>query len=200
MGIKNEMEQLVRDEVARAKKEGGPSDTGCWCPLCEIDIVALALTLLPPLYCRSTTYGHAYGLIKAGTITDAVQSALKRVGFRPKHRPGSSPTLLDEVALINYTFEIGAAMVDPALGLSASGCQCDECRSDTLAYALNRYPAKYGVTRDGRRSLDRTHLDFMRYELRMLIHQAARVVTSHPHHDGGLRGPIRGTGGVEPLP
>jgi len=184
MGIKNEMEHLVRDEVARIRKEGAPGYTGCWCPMCEIDIVALALTLLPPLYCRTATYGHASGLIKAGTICDAVQTALKRVALWPKHRPGTRPTVRDKIALINYTFEVGTAMVGAALGRSGKGCDCDECRFDTLAYALNRYPAKYGVTRDGRRSLHPTYLDFMRYELGMLISQAARVVTSHPHHAG----------------
>ena len=185
MGIRNEMEQLVRDEVARIKLEGGPGYAGCWCPLCEIDIVALALTLLPPLYCRTATCGHAGGLIRAGTISDAVQSALKRVDLWPKHRPGTQSAGRNQLALINYTFEVGSTMVGSALGLSATGCSCDECRSDTLAYALNRYPAKYGVARDGRRSLHPTYLDFMRFELGMLINQAARVVSSHPHHDGG---------------
>lgn len=185
MDIKNEMEQLVRDEVARAKAEGGPGYKGCWCQLCEIDIVALALTLLSPLYSRTGTYGHAAVLIRAGKISDAVQSALKRVDLWPKHRPGTMPAKRDEIALINYTFEVGSEMVGPALGRSAAGCICDECRSDTLAYALNRYPAKYGVSRGGQRSLQPAYLDFMRYELGMLIHQAARVVSSHPRHDGG---------------
>lgn len=184
MGIKNEMEQLVRDEVARARSEGGPGYTGCWCPLCETDIVALALTLLPPLYCRTTSSGSATGVIRAGTITDAVQSALKRVALWPKHRPGAMPAVRDGIGLINYTFEVGSSMVGPALGLAATGCSCEECRADTLAYALNRYPAKYGVLRGGRRSLHPTYLDFMRYELGMLINQAARVVSSSPHHTG----------------
>ena len=150
MGIRNEMEQLVRDEVARAKAEGGPGYAGCWCPLCEIDIVALALTLLPPLYCRTATYGHAAGLIRAGTISDAVQSALKRVGLWPKHRPGTLPTAAgrDRARQLHLRGRL-ATMVGPALGLSATGCTLRECRSDTLAYALNRYPAKYGVTRAG---------------------------------------------------
>ena len=185
MGIKNEMEHLVRDEVARVKKEGDPGYAGCWCPLCETDIVALALTLLPPLYCRTATSGHATHLVKAGTIREAVQSALKRVGLRPKHRPGTQPTRKDRIALVNYTFEVGSTMVGPALAHSPPSCRCEECRCDTLAYALNRYPAKYGVTRDGRSSLHPTYLDFMRYELGMLINQAVRVVSSHPHHDGG---------------
>ena len=182
MSIQNEMEQLVRDEVASVRKAGGPEYTGCWCPLCEMDIVALALTLLPPMYCRGEGHGNAAGLIKAGKISDAVQSALRRVGTWPKHRPGTLPAIQDEVALVNYTFEVGTTMVGPALEQCADGCTCDNCRFDTLAYALNRYPAKYGVVQAGRRSLHPTHIDFMRYELGMLIHQAARVVTARPHH------------------
>lgn len=182
MSIKNEMEHLVRDEVARARKVGGPDYAGCWCPLCETDIVALALTQLPPLYCRTETYGHAAGLISAGKISDAVQSALKRVGLWPKHRPGTAPASREIVTLINYTYEVGTPLVGPALNNAAPGCDCDDCRADALAYALNRYPAKYGVIRAGRRSLHPTYLDFMRYELGMLINQAARVISAHPHH------------------
>ncbi len=184
MSIKNEMEQMVRDEVARAKKEGAPGYTGCWCALCEIDIVALALTQLPPLYCRTDTCGHAASLIRTGTISEAVQSALKRVALWPKHRPGTQPTKRGEIALINYTYDVGSTLVGAALGLSATGCNCNECRNDALAYALNRYPAKYGVTQGGRGSLNHTYLDFMRFELGMLINQAARVVSQNPHHDG----------------
>jgi len=185
MSIKNEMEELVREEVARARRDGGPGYAGCWCALCEIDIVALALTLLPPLYCRTGSHGNAAGLIRAGTIADAVQAALKRVSLWPKHRPGTQPGQRGELALVNYTFEIGSQMVGPALGLSTAGCACEECRADTLAYALNRYPAKYGVARGGQRCLNPTYLDFMRYELGMLINQAARVISTHPSHDGG---------------
>jgi hypothetical protein len=182
MSMRNEMEQLVREEVARVRTEAGTGYTGCWCPLCEIDIVALALTLLPPLYCREENQGHAASIIRAGKIADAVNAALKRVSLWPKHRPGTRPPVKDEVALVNYTLEIGNAVVGPALGQSATHCGCENCRSDALAYALNRYPAKYGVVRGGRRSLHPTYLDFMRYELGMLITQAARVVGAHPNH------------------
>ena len=184
MDIKNEMELLVRDEVALAKTEGNRGYVGCWCPLCEIDIIALALTMLPPLYCRTTTCGHATTLIKASTIRDAVQAALKRVDLWPKHPPGTLPALGDRLSLINYTFEVGSSIVGSALGLSPAGCICDDCLSDTLAYALNRYPAKYGITRDGQRRLQPSYLEFMCHELGMLISQAAHVVSSHPHHHG----------------
>ncbi|HEY5997678.1 MAG TPA: late competence development ComFB family protein [bacterium] len=179
LSIKNEMEQLVREEVERVRSAA--TEQRCWCSLCETDIVALALTMLPPLYCRTETFGHAAGIIKAGKIREAVQAAIKRVSLRPKHRVGA-PSHRGTVSLVNYTFEVGTDMVGPALGRGASSCSCESCRSDTLAYALNRYPAKYGVTVDGRRSLHPTYLDFMRHELGMLIGQAARVVSSHPHH------------------
>ena len=124
MGIKNEMEQLVRDEVARARREGGPGYAGCWCPLCEIDIVALALTLLPPLYCRTATSGNAAGLIRAGTITDAVQSALKRVEPLAQAPPGHPADDAGRRSRSSTTRSRSApSMVGPALGLSAHGLQ-----------------------------------------------------------------------------
>ena len=176
------MEQLVREEVTRVRDQGGPENRRCWCTLCETDVVALALTLLPPLYCRDDSFGTSAGLLKAGKIHDAVQAAVKRVSLWPKHRPGSPSAGRSEVSLVNFTFEVGTTMVGPALGRSPTGCSCEECRADTLAYALNRYPAKYGVTHAGRRSLHPTYIDFMRYELGMLINQAARVVSTHPRH------------------
>lgn len=181
MSIKNEMEQLVRDEVRRAKDLGSPEYAGCWCALCETDIVAFSLTQLPPLYCREETYGHASRFIKPGTIRDAIKTALRRVGLRPKHRPGVSRLVPGDVALVNYTFEVGAEMVGSELERTATACSCDSCRTDTLAYALNRYPAKYGIAQ-GRRYLDPSYLEFMRHELGLLLGQAARVVTAHPHH------------------
>jgi hypothetical protein len=139
--------------------------------------------MLPPLYCRAETYGHASRFIKAGTIRDAVKTALKRVALRPKHRPGVPRSLKGEVGLVNYTFEVGAEMVGAELDRASVACGCESCRTDTLAYALNRYPAKYGITQGGRRSLDPSYLEFMRHEIGLLIGQAARVVSAHPHHN-----------------
>lgn len=184
MSIKNEMENLVREEVARARREEGLEYSGCWCSLCEADIAALALTMLPPLYCRAETHGHASNVIKASRIRDTVQSALTRVRLRPKHRPGTLPSSRERIALVNYTFEVGTKMVSAALGKSANGCTCSGCHADALAYALNRYPAKYGVTQSGQRNLHYSYIDTMRHELGMLVAQAARVVSTHPRHDG----------------
>jgi hypothetical protein len=182
MSIRNEMEAVVREEVARVRASGSATRGACWCPVCEADVVALALTLLPPLYCREETTGTSTSLIRAGKITDAVQAALKRVALSPKHPPGVMPTLRREIALVNYAYEVGATMVAAALGRTSKSCCCEDCRTDALAYALNRYPAKYGITQSGRRSLHPTYLDFMRYELGLLVNHAARVVSEHPRH------------------
>ena len=182
MSIRNEMEAVVREEVARVRTGDGGTRRGCWCPVCEADVVALALTLLPPLYCREETTGTSASLTRAGKIADAVQAALKRVALSPKHPPGTLPTLRREVALVNYAYEVGATMVASALGRTGKRCCCETCRTDALAYALNRYPAKYGITHSGRRSLHPTYLDFMRYELGLLVNHAARVVSDHPRH------------------
>lgn len=181
MDIKNEMETLVRAEVDRVRSTLG-AVRHCWCALCTTDVVALALTQLPPLYCRRDSYGYAAGYATAGKIHDAVQSALKRVALRPKHRPGTPRALAEEVGLVNYTFEVGSAIVGPVFGRENRACGCSLCRSDTLAYALNRYPAKYGVRQGTRRSLHPTYLEFMRHELGLILTQAARMVAEHPHH------------------
>lgn len=184
MEIKNEMEALVRAEFERIKaaEAEGTGMRRCWCSLCETDVVALALSLLPPLYCRGTLSGFATGLHTPGKIHDAVQSALLRVSLRPKHRAGEPGLARADVSLVNYTMEVGSEMVGRALGRSERGCACPECRSDALAYALNRYPPKYGVARGGKRNLHPTYLEFMRHELGMLISQAVRVVSTHPNH------------------
>jgi hypothetical protein len=84
MSIKNEMEALVRDEVARVREAGSSGYTGCWCSLCETDVVALALTLLPPLYSRTETFGIAAGFIKAAGRRSPVPGRGSRRRSRPR--------------------------------------------------------------------------------------------------------------------
>ena len=63
------------------------------------DPALLALTLLPPFYCRSATYGYSTELTTNGKIHDAVQAAAKRVALRPKHRPGAPGGSRTDIAL-----------------------------------------------------------------------------------------------------
>lgn len=182
MDLSNRMEELVREEVARARSTPPTWPNSCWCTLCETDVVALALTLLPPWYCRADGCARADLLASAGKIHDAVQTAARRVALRPKHPIGAPGGARRDIGLVNFTYDVGAEMVGPSFGRLRDSCGCERCRSDALAYALNRYPSKYGVTLAGRRSLHPTYVDFMRRELGMLIGQAARLISAHPSH------------------
>jgi len=181
MDVYNEMEELVR-EALREIREGSEGSDLCWCRLCETDVVALALSFLPPFYSRPGGQAWSAGLATSAKIHDAVQAAAKRVALRPKHRTGLMGPVRGEVGLVNYTYEVGLQVVGPAVMAAQGGCSCPQCRADTLAYALNRYPPKYGVSAGGRRSLHPTYVDFMRHELGLLVAQAARVVGAKPNH------------------
>jgi competence protein ComFB len=180
MRIKNYMELAVKSEVNRHREEGLSSD--CWCSLCETDVTALALTSLPPLYCMEHSYGMMGRKVMPGTIRGAVQKAASRVKVRPKHRPGS-PDLRDEkVRLANFAFEEGSALVRSVLMTSSAPCSCHQCQADTLAFALNRFPPRYGVMTNGHTRFPDLQREFIRHELELLLTQAARIVAARPHH------------------
>lgn len=181
MEIKNDMESLVRAEVTRRKESSGKEAAACWCALCEADVVALALNRLPPRYCQRQNFGYAasqQGL--AFHVRSAVSYAVDKVSKRPKHRPGAPDRFRSEVRLENFALRIGHSVVGTALADAA--CSCEQCRSDALAYALNRYPPKYGVSAAGRESYQSNFEDFIRHELGELISRASRVVAASPHH------------------
>ncbi len=182
MRIKNYMELAVKADVLRFKEDGGKRLNGCWCEVCEADVVALALTYLPPRYCMD----HSYGLIGKktlpGTVRSAVQKAASRVSLKPKHRPGRPDPFIRRLRLANYAFEEGCAIVRTVMTEVQSPCVCRQCQADTLAFALNRMPARYGVECNGQSNLPDIQKDFMRHELNMLLTQASKTVASRPHH------------------
>ena len=48
MKLSNSMEQAVRMHLNRLRAQSPAGDETCWCPLCRADMMALALTSLPP--------------------------------------------------------------------------------------------------------------------------------------------------------
>ena len=74
--VKNDMENLVRLEVARRRDSPSAIRAGCWCALCEADVIALALNSLPPRYCRGGNFGVAAAQGFAGRVQRAVDRAL----------------------------------------------------------------------------------------------------------------------------
>jgi competence protein ComFB len=179
--VKNDMEHLVRQEVKR-RRAGRDAGGCCWCPLCEADVVAFALNHLPPRYCRTGNFGYAASQGFGNRVADAVRLAIEKVGQRPKHRPGAPDRFRTEALLEDFGLKIGAAIVDGSLAAANSGCACDGCRADALAFALNRYPPKYGVSTPGRTSYQANFEDFIRHELGQTLTKACRIVSAHPNH------------------
>lgn len=182
MAIKNDMESLVRAEVLRHRESSGEKSEICWCPLCEFDILALALNQLPPRYCHEKNFGCSATKGFGHDVRRAVANAVKKVSQRPKHRPGRPPSRIDDIRMENYAQKIGNSLVGATRSPESPACGCDQCRADTLALALNRYPPKYGVSFGGRESYQENFADFIRHEIGQVLTQARAVIQEHPHH------------------
>lgn len=182
MTIKNEMEFLVRKEVGRQRERGPQGVEACWCSQCEADIVALALNQLPPRYCQEQNYGYGSGPGVGEKVRAVVTRAVEKVSRRPKHRPGRPDWRTTDPAVHNWAQKIGADLVGALISQRPGACACEQCSADALAYALNRYPPKYGVSAPGRESYQAQFEDFIRHEMTQVLTQATRVVELRPHH------------------
>lgn len=182
MAIKNDMEFLVRSELRRSVERSGEKDAVCGCPLCEMDILALALNQLPPRYCHEKNFGCAATQGFGSDVRGAVARAVQKVSRRPKHRPGRPPSGNEDVRMENYAQKIGSSLVATILSLEPAACACEQCRADALAFALNRYSPKYGVSWGERESYQENYADFIRHEIGQALTQAVAVVREHPHH------------------
>jgi hypothetical protein len=180
--VKNDMEQLVRQEVNRRKEDSRGGRSVCWCPLCEADIVALALNSLPPRYCRAVNFGFAASQGFAAKVRQAVGLAIDKVSKRPKHRPGAPDRFRAAARVEDFALKIGNALVGPSFVGASGACSCEGCRADALAFALNRYPPKYGVSTPGRASYQEHFEDFIRHELGQALAKACQVVCANPNH------------------
>jgi hypothetical protein len=88
----------------------------------------------------------------------------------------------DDIRLDNFAQKIGSSLVGTIMSPGSAACACDQCQADALAYALNRYPPKYGVSYGGRESYQANYEDFIRHEIGQALVQAMAVVREHPHH------------------
>ncbi len=182
MAIKNEMEFLVKAEVQRCQERSGKEEDVCWCSLCETDVVALALNQLPPRYCHEKNYGYVVSQGGAEEVRGVVSRAVQKVSQRPKHRPGKPQFLVPDIRMENYAKKFGDMVLGAVLSPGMSACACDQCRADTLAYALNRYPPKYGVSYGGRESYQSNYEDFIRHEIGQVLTESVKVIRERPHH------------------
>jgi hypothetical protein len=182
MKIKNEIEAAVREEVDLQKHSGHKRPRLCWCELCRADVTALALSTLPPRYVTTVSHSTLSGGAGAGAVTSAILTSMRKVSRRPKHRHCFPESQSSRVKIINYTFQEGFSQLVSYMRQPGIPCTCAQCQNDTLAYALNRYPPKYGVLHAGSTKLLPYHLDHIRQELRLIVTHAGTVVGKRPRH------------------
>jgi hypothetical protein len=177
------MEQAVRIHLDRIRIQSPAGDETCWCPLCRADMMALALTSLPPRYAtrRPGDLEIEAGMVAA--VRDGVSAARRQVECFPKHAKGAAVAAGEPVWVVNFPLEEGFRAVDTILRRHDGACDCWNCRCDMVAFALNRYPARYGVEHQGQTHLFEDERERMRGELSSIIDLAVRVVTTIPRHE-----------------
>jgi hypothetical protein len=182
MRIRNEIEEAVTNQVVQLKSLADEEGSHCWCPLCEADVTALAMTILPPKYSTAVFGETSSGERGHDPVTSALTTSLRRVDRSPNHPRSAPASGSAHVNVINYALDETIALLEGLKQRQELPCVCDECLSDTLAYTLNRYPPKYGVLRGGRTNLPPYQRDFMRHELGIIISHAINIIASSPRH------------------
>ena len=209
VSIKNEMELAVRSEVERLRMPQSvmPALAGlgldrflkgisgllgtssgkriaCRCELCRTDVVALALTTLPPCYCRKLHYGISLERVDSDLIEKEVAKAVRKVELRPRHPSRGPVPEGNEVKLVDFGLREGGRIIGPLLQKLEGACSCNTCREDTLAYGLNRIGPRYGVEVVGKLRMPRHEVDFFRHEILPTLSEAASAIALNPRHGG----------------
>ena len=91
--------------------------------------------------------------------------------------------IMPDLTLKNYMEDSVAALIPTVVG-EMDICQCEQCKMDILAYALNQLPPKYVVTRKGHlyTEVNSMHTQFDT-DIMMAINQGAKLVGDNPRHD-----------------
>jgi hypothetical protein len=183
MKLTNSMELAVRSHLNRLRAVSPASDEACWCPLCRADMMALALTSLPPRYATRRPADIEADAQMSATVRDGVLLARATVERYPKHPKGAAVAAGEPVWVVNFPLEEAFRAVEPIQRRHDGTCDCWHCRCDMVAFALNRYPACYGVEHEGRTHLFEKDRAQMRAELESFLDLAVRVVTTVPRHE-----------------
>ncbi len=183
MKLRNAMEPAVKAHLNRLRLEGGGDKGTCWCPLCRADMMALALSGLPPRYSTRRQLTVDPGSEQDGAAAQAVAHAIEQVGRHPKHAPGAPVDGNEPVFVVNFPLEESFRAVDQLVSPDGETCGCWHCRCDTVAFALNRYPARYGVEHRGETHLREPDRAAMREEIGQFLGLAVGVVSAVPRHE-----------------
>lgn len=177
MRLTNAMELAVKDQVRRIAADPAAAPGCCWCPLCRADVMALALSSLPPRY---EVRNREPALLEG--VEEEVARAVRTVGSNPKHPPGVAVATGEPVWIVNFPLEEGMRAVEGLFRGREGACDCWRCRCDAVAFALNRFPARYGVEHRGKIRLLDADRDAIRGELVSFLTPAIHVVTTLPRH------------------
>lgn len=177
------MEHAVRIHLNQIRAHSPARDETCWCPLCRADMMALALTSLPPRYATRRA-SDIEAESQSAAVHDVLVLARNQVSRFPKHPKGAAVAAGAPVWVVNFPLEEGFRAVDAILRRHDRACDCWHCRCDMVAFALNRYPARYGVEHEGQTHLFEEQREQMREELSSFLDLAVRVVTTVPRHEG----------------
>ena len=183
MKLANATEQEVRAHLSRLREESAGGDETCWCPLCRADMMALALSSLPPRYTTRRAGAHHPDPHHAATVGELVDKAVARVGRFPKHATGAAVAAGEPVWVVNFPLEESFRVVDAMVRSREDVCDCWNCRCDMVAFALNRYPPRYGVEHRGVTHLLEKDRNQMRDELVSFLDLSLRVVAAVPRHE-----------------
>ena len=183
MKLSNTMEQAVRTHLNKIRAQSAAGDETCWCPLCRADMMALALTSIPPRYATRRSGDADVEARTATAVHEGVARARRQVQRFPKHPKGAAVAAGKAVWVVNFPLEESFRAVDEILRRHDGACDCWNCRCDMVAFALNRYPARYGVEHEGQTHLFEDDRERMRDELTSFLDLAVKVVTTVPRHD-----------------
>lgn len=183
MKLANAMEQAVRAHLNQLREQSAGADETCWCPLCRADMMALALSSLPPRYATRRPGAHGHDADQAATVGEQVVQAVRKVGRFPKHTSGAAVAAGEPVWVVNFPLEESFRAVDAMVRSRDDVCDCWNCRCDMVAFALNRYPSRYGVEHRGVTHLLEKDREQMRVELASFLDLSLRVVATVPRHE-----------------
>ncbi len=183
MGLVNAMESTVKAHLKRLRSDSAFGDETCWCPLCRADMMALTLSALPPRYATRRPGLHDADTQLSADIRSQAAQAVRHVSRFPKHPQGAALAADAPVWVVNFPLEESFRAIDAMVRGQDGVCDCWNCRCDMVAFALNRYPARYGVEHEGQTHLlDRDRAQ-MRAELEGFLDLALRVVATVPRHE-----------------
>jgi competence protein ComFB len=183
MKLTNAMESGVKRLLTRVRSVSATGEETCWCPLCRADIMALALSILPPRYATRRTGDVEADAHLAQSLNAAVARSVRHVGCFPKHPSGGGIAAGEPVWIVNFPLEECFRVIEPLIRSREVACECWQCRCDMVAFALNRYPPRYGVELDGRTHMRESDREQMRAELVPFLELAVEIVSKIPRHE-----------------